>query len=81
MANTSCYNCLYLSKRPGVGNYFIFKCSYWGIISQKILPQSVVIESIGKKCPFFTSKKKNINNKKSNKKDIDDKDDDFDITV
>ncbi len=55
--NTNCLNCIYLSKRAGTGNYFIFKCSYWGLTTQKILPQSVIISSIGKKCPFFKQKK------------------------
>ena len=71
MANTNCLNCYYLYKRAGVGNYFIYKCNYWGIISQRILPQSVVISAIGKKCPFFRKlESKNVPNKKkgSNKK-------------
>ena len=80
----NCYNCMYFSKRPGVRNYFIYKCSYWGIISQKVLPQSVIISSIGKRCPFF---KKKINKKQFIKKDnkkIDDNnfnDDDLDIII
>ena len=63
--STNCFNCAYLSKRPGVGNYFIFKCSYWGLTTQKVLPQSVIISSIGKRCPFFKQKKTINNNKNS----------------
>ena len=70
--NTNCLNCAYLSKRVGIGNYFIFNCYYWGLTTQKILPQSVVISSIGKRCPFFKQKKvkksnRNINNNNKNK--------------
>jgi hypothetical protein len=73
MALTTCYNCEYLSKRPGTGNYFIYKCSYWGLVTQNIIPSSVVFNSIGKKCPFFLQKMK-INKKKNNDTPKDDKD-------
>ena len=66
LSNTNCFNCIYLSKRPGVGNYFIYKCSFWGIISQNILPHSVVINSIGEKCDFF--KEREIKSSKEIKK-------------
>jgi hypothetical protein len=65
MPLTTCYNCEFLSKRPGAGNYFIYKCSYWGLVTQNIIPSSVVFSSIGKKCPFFV--KKNITVKKNDK--------------
>lgn len=69
--NTNCLNCEYLSKQAGARNYFIFKCSYWGLITQKVLPQTAVISSIGKRCPFFKQKKykkniKNLNDEKKN---------------
>ena len=67
MASTNCYSCTYLSKRSGAGNYFIFTCKYWGIITKKILPQQAVIESIGKKCPFYNIIKRSIINKAVNK--------------
>ncbi|HOJ63213.1 MAG TPA: hypothetical protein PLE45_02220 [Spirochaetota bacterium] len=60
----SCLKCEYLSKRPGIGNYFIWKCNYWGLICKEILPQYIVASSIGRKCPFF--KEKIIKNQKSN---------------
>ena len=63
--STNCLNCAYLSKRAGVRNYFIFKCSYWGLTTQKILPQSVIINSIGKRCPFFKPKKSTKTKKNS----------------
>ena len=67
----SCNTCKYLSKRPGAGNYFIYKCSYWGLVTQKALPQSIVINSIGKPCPFhilktFSDIKENKNSKSDN---------------
>jgi len=79
----NCYNCRFFYRRPGVKNYFIYKCSYWGIVSKNILPQIVVMQSIGKKCPFFKMKN---NNKKDNKKNNDDNkinkdDDDLDIII
>ncbi len=75
LAKTNCFNCIYLSKRPGIRNYFIYKCSYWGLTTQKILPQSVIINSIGKRCPFFKQKKfgkvnRKLNNKNNNGLDI-----------
>lgn len=54
--NRNCNNCEYLSKRAGVGPYFIYKCSYWGLVCERVLPQSVVMSSIGKPCPFFKEK-------------------------
>ncbi|HOV13110.1 MAG TPA: hypothetical protein PK771_02405 [Spirochaetota bacterium] len=67
---TGCNSCEYLSKRAGVGNYFVYKCSYWGLVTEKILPQSVVISSLGKPCPFYKEKvKKTKINNDSNKKD------------
>ena len=78
MSNTNCYHCIYFHKRPGVGNYFIYKCIYWGITTQKILPQSVVISSIGEKCPFFKKKEQQKSNDNTkNKKNGDG----FDIIV
>jgi hypothetical protein len=76
MSNSSCYLCIHLSKRPGKGNYFIYTCNHWGIICQNVLPQSVVISSIGKKCDFFIKKSlsKNIiktENKKPKDTNID----------
>jgi hypothetical protein len=56
LSSSTCITCKYFSKRPGSGSYFINKCSYWGIVSQNILPQSIVISSIGKRCPFFKQK-------------------------
>jgi hypothetical protein len=64
---SGCNNCEYLSKRPGIGNYFIYKCSYWGLITQRVLPQSVIISSIGKRCPFFKQKIINSATKKDQK--------------
>jgi len=79
LENHNCYNCYYLSKRPGAGNYFIYKCSYWGIVTKRILPQSTVISSIGKRCPFFIMIEKNKNkNKKIKKKN---NNDELDITI
>lgn len=66
--STNCLNCIYLSKRAGVRNYFIFRCSYWGLTTQKILPQTVVINSIGHRCPFFKQKKIVRSDKNSVKK-------------
>jgi len=63
----SCYNCQYLSKKPGVKNYFVYKCEYWGLVCQGVLPQSVVISSIGKKCPFFKEKLTKPKNSATNK--------------
>jgi hypothetical protein len=76
MNNTNCNYCEYLSKRPGSGNYFIYKCSYWGIVSQQILPQTAILNSIGKKCPFFKVKNKikkdtEKNNKPDNNNNLD----------
>ena len=62
-----CLNCAYLSKRPGMGAYFIWTCNYWGLISKKILPQYVVSSSIGEKCPFFKQKIIKKNNHQQNK--------------
>ena len=79
MSNTNCNQCEYLSKRPGSGNYYIYKCSYWGIVSQQILPQTVIFNSIGKKCPFFKQKTKiNKTTEKNGKKTLDDN---LDITI
>ena len=66
--STNCLNCVYLSKRAGIRNYFIFKCSYWGLTTQKILPQSIIISTIGKRCPFFKQKKQVKTKKNSFKK-------------
>jgi hypothetical protein len=83
MSNSNCYQCIYLSKRPGAGNYFIFKCSYWGIMSQQVLPQSAVINSIGKRCEFFVKKKDSASSEKNKKKSelyiYDEKDIDFTV--
>lgn len=73
----SCLKCEYLSKRPGIGAYFIWICNYWGLISKKILPQSIVKESIGRECPFF--KEKII--KKKDSHSIDNNDDNINIIV
>jgi hypothetical protein len=80
MNNTNCNFCEYLSKRAGTGNYFIYICKHWGITSQGILPQSVIINTIGKKCPFF---KKNNNIKKTKEKTniSEKKDDNLDIII
>jgi hypothetical protein len=76
----NCLNCEYLSKRPGgSGGYFIFKCSYWGLVSQNILPQTVVFSSIGKKCPFY--KKKELKNNKKINDEKESNSGDLDITV
>ena len=74
LTNKNCYHCTFFYKRPGIGNYFIYKCKYWGLESKGILPQSIVISSIGKKCPFFVRKK---NDKKSEEMNKDN--DGFDI--
>jgi len=63
----SCYNCTYFSKKPGIKNYFIYLCSYWGLKSINKLPQKVIYESIGKNCPFY-NEKKNLNIKKNDDK-------------
>lgn len=62
MNKINCFNCTYFSKSPGIRNYFIFICHYWGLRSINKLPQLIVFESIGKKCPFFKegTKKNNI---------------------
>lgn len=51
-----CLKCLYLSKKPGMGAYFIWRCNYWGLVCKKILPEYIVASSIGEKCPFFKQK-------------------------
>ncbi len=69
-----CLNCIYLSRRPGMGAYFIWTCHYWGLVSKKILPQYIVASSIGKKCPFFKQKiikKDKPQNINSNNNEID----------
>jgi hypothetical protein len=66
MGQSGCNFCEYLSKRPGAGSYFIYKCAYWGLMTQRVLPQSVVISSIGKRCPFF--KERTTPNKKNDNK-------------
>jgi len=58
MTNQNCNYCQYLSKKPGMGNYFIYTCNYWGLTTKRILPQTVVASSIGKKCPFFKEKQR-----------------------
>jgi hypothetical protein len=77
MSLSNCNTCDYLSKRPGTGNYFIYKCSYWGLLTQRVLPQSVVISSIGKRCPFHKEKA----SLKSKKKNAEKNNDGLDITV
>jgi hypothetical protein len=79
MTTKNCYNCEYFSKRPGVGNYFIYKCAYWGLTTQNIIPQSVVISSIGKKCPFFKEKGKKSIKKIEEKPEKNNPDDGFDL--
>lgn len=75
MPSTNCYHCEYLSKRAGAGNYFIYKCSYWGIVTQNVLPHTAVISSIGRRCPFFKPKKVKSNDIKNNNKKINDDND------
>jgi hypothetical protein len=65
MNQPNCLHCNYLSRKLGRGNYFIYKCNYWGLVTQKVLPQSVVISSIGKRCPFYREKVKMNKNKKN----------------
>jgi len=77
----SCYNCKYLTKRAGVGNYFIFKCSYWGLVTQRVLPQSVIIRSIGKSCPFFEQKEGKKDTKDNPNGNNSPNSSNFDITV
>ncbi len=71
MKKESCYSCIYFSKKPGLKNYFIYICSYWGLKSINKLPQIVIYESIGKKCPFFTQNKSS-DTKRTEKKGKDD---------
>lgn len=77
----SCNSCEYLTKRPGIGNYFIYKCGYWGLITERILPQSTVISAIGKPCPFFKEKVKNAKSKKEENKEANNDENILDITV
>ncbi|MCG8568573.1 MAG: hypothetical protein MJB14_00390 [Spirochaetes bacterium] len=77
---SSCYTCKYLKKRPGRGSYFIFHCKAWDLTCQQILPQSIVIQSIGKKCPFF-KKMMLLNNKKNIPSPPDNSADDLDIII
>ncbi len=81
MASTNCLNCIYLYKRPGAGNYFIYKCNYWGLETKNIIPQSVIINSIGKKCPFYIKKEINKNKKKEDNPDKEKNDNDSGIII
>lgn len=55
--NVNCHKCIFFNKSPGIRNYFIFFCSFWGLKSINKLPYYVIFESIGKECPFFKQKK------------------------
>ena len=74
-----CFNCYYLSKKPGTKASFIFECKYWGLITERVLPQSVIINSIGKKCPFFKEIIKEVKTQKKEKKT--NQNENLDITI
>jgi len=76
MIKENCNKCIFFSKKPGIKNYFIFICKYWGLESINKLPNLIIFESIGKKCPFFKEK---INQNKS--KDHDKNSDGLNIII
>jgi hypothetical protein len=82
MKKKSCIHCQFLSKRPGAGPFFIYKCGYWGLVTKQVLPMTVVIQSIGKRCPFFIARKSVIEKEVDKKKETGGDDDgDLDITI
>ncbi len=52
----NCNTCSYLTKRSGVRT-FVYTCSKWGLISGRYLPWGIVKTSIGRECPFHTTKR------------------------
>lgn len=56
----NCLTCYYLHKRPGIGNYFIYTCQKFGVVTKRYTPYRIVSTSIGEKCPFFMQKEEGL---------------------
>ncbi|HBD92644.1 MAG: hypothetical protein A2015_03770 [Spirochaetes bacterium GWF1_31_7] len=65
----NCHTCSYLSKKSGLGQYFIYTCTKWGLVTKRIIPYATVANSIGELCPFYIQKKFNTSKDHQKKSD------------
>jgi hypothetical protein len=56
----SCYDCDFLKRSLSPNNSFIYLCRKWQLKCNGIIPYKIVKDSIGRECPFFIAKQKNM---------------------
>lgn len=80
-----CYKCKFLSKILSGKSSIIYKCSAWRLKTVSIVPEKVVLQSIGEeKCPLFKENDKRFidtNSAEQNKLTKVDSDSDVDILI